>query len=162
MKLKIIFALLFMLPFAMVKSENLQQKFDKQVFYATMDSGKLAEVNTELDNIAALTFKEKEGYEGALLMRKADLVAIPAEKLKFFKAGRIKLETALQSDNDNAEFHFLRFAIQEHAPKIVKYHTQLEEDRQFILKAYKNMQPVVQHAIVDYTKKSKLLHEQDL
>jgi hypothetical protein len=95
-------------------------------------------------------------------MRKAGLVKRPAEKLKFFKAGRIKFDTAIAADKDNVEFHFLRFAIQEHAPKIVKYRTDLEADKQIVLKAYKNLSPVIQHAIVDYTKNSKLLHAQDL
>ncbi|MDB5116822.1 MAG: hypothetical protein JWQ79_2314 [Mucilaginibacter sp.] len=161
MRVKVIFALLFMLAGVMVKADGLEQKFEKSVFYSVMDSGNLEAINNEIDIVTASSSNEKEGYEGALLMRKAGLVSRPAEKLKLFKAGRIKLETALLNNKDNAEFHFLRFAIQEHAPKIVKYRTDLEADKQFILKTYKNLSPVVQHAIIDYTKNSKLLHAQD-
>src|ERR1700748_3778011 len=100
MKMKFIFAL-FIIPVAILRGESLQQKFDKTEYYAAMSSGSLDEVNGEIDRLSPLSFKEKEGYEGALLMRKADLVARPAEKLKFFKAGRIKLETALLNDNEN-------------------------------------------------------------
>lgn len=150
------------LPGAVVLGKNLQQKFEKTTFYAVMDRGSLEEVNNEIDVVTASSINEKEGYEGALLMRKAGLVARPAEKLKLFKAGRIKLETALLNDKDNVEFHFLRFAVEEHAPKIVKYRTDLEADKQIILKSYKDLSPVVQRAIMDYTKKSKLLQAQDL
>jgi hypothetical protein len=115
-----------------------------------------------LDVITASSTANKDGYEGALLMRKAGLVKRPAEKLKLFKAGRIKFDTALMSDKDNAEFRFLRFAIQEHAPKIVKYNKDLQADKQFILKEYKNLAPVVQQAILNYTKNSKILNAQDL
>lgn len=162
MKIRIIFALLLLLPGVVVLSKNAQQKFDKAAFYTIMDRGNLEEVNNEIDIVSASSSAEKDGYEGALLMRKAGLVARPAEKLKYFKAGRIKFDTAILNDKDNAEFRFLRFAIQEHAPKIVKYRADLEDDRQFILKAYKNLSPIVQHAIMDYTKNSKLLHAQDL
>ncbi|WP_299500484.1 hypothetical protein [Mucilaginibacter sp.] len=162
MKIRIIFALLLTLPGMVVLSKNLPQKLDKAAFYDAMSSGNLVVINKELDIIAASSFNEKDGYEGALLMRKAGLLGRPAEKLKFFKAGRIKFETAFLNDTNNVEFHFLRFAIQEHAPKIVKYRTDLEADKQIILKAYKNLPPVVQNAIMDYTKNSKLLHAQDL
>ncbi len=140
-----------------------QQKFDKSAFYAAMSSADMDEVNAELDVLTPATFDGKQGYEGALLMRKAGLVFRPAEKLKLFKAGRVKLETALLNDKDNPEFRFLRFAIEEHAPKIVKYKADLEADKAIIIKAYKNLPVVVQHAIMDYiTKNSKLLHPQDL
>ena len=162
MKTRIIFALLLLLPGTVVLSKTIQQKLDKVAFYAVMDRGNLDEVNNEIDLVAASSSPEKDGYDGALLMRKAGLVKRPAEKLKLFKAGRIKFDTAIAADKDNVEFHFLRFAIQEHAPKIVKYRADLEADKQIILKAYKNLSPVVQHAIVDYTKNSKLLHAQDL
>ncbi len=124
---------------ASVNGKNLPQKFDKAAFYAAMSSGDLDEVNKELDVISNSSTPNKEGYEGALLMRKAGLMGRPAEKLKFFKAGRIKLETALLGDKDNAEYRFLRFAIQEHAPKIVKYRKELDADKQFIVKEYKNL-----------------------
>jgi hypothetical protein len=162
MKTRIIFALLLLLPGVVVLSKNSQQKLDKTAFYNVMDRGNLEEVNTEIDVVTASASPEKEGFIGALLMRKADLVKRPAEKLKFFKAGRMKFDPAIAADKDNVEFRFLRFAIQEHAPKIVKYRAYLEADKQAIIKGYKNQSSVVQHAIMDYTKKSKLLQPADL
>ncbi len=155
-------ALLLLLPGAFVKGGGLPQKFDKAGFYTVMSSGKLDEVNAELDIITASNNSNKDGYEGALLMKKAGLLGRPAEKLKAFKAGRIKFQTAIDADKDNPEYHFLRFAIQEHAPKIVKYRNDLEADKQIIIKTYKTLPAVVQHAIMDYTKNSKLLTAQDL
>ena len=151
-----------MLMVASVNGKTLPQKFDKAAFYAAMSSADLDEVNKELDVLTASSTPTTEGYEGALLMRKAGLVKRPAEKLKHFKAGRIKFETALLNDKNNPEFRFLRFAIQEHAPKIVKYNKDIEVDKQFILKEYKNLPSVVQQAILGYTKNSKILKAQDL
>lgn len=162
MKTRIIFALLLLLPGMLVLGNNLQQKLDKAAFYAVMDRGNLEEVNNELDVVAASSSPEKDGFTGALLMRKAGLVKLPAQKLKFFKAGRIKFDTAMALDKDNVEYHFLRFAIQEHAPKIVKYNKDIEADKKLIIASYKNLSPTVQHAIMDYTKNSKILHASDL
>jgi hypothetical protein len=145
-----------------VNAKALQQKFDKAAFYAAMASADIDEVNKELDVITASATPNKDGYEGALLMRKAGLLKRPAEKLKYFKAGRIKFDTALMNDKDNAELRFLRFAIQEHAPKIVKYNKDVQADKTFIVKEYNNLPPVVQRAVLDYTKNSKILTAQDL
>ena len=89
---------------------------DKKEFYHILQSGKMNDVNQELDLLATSTSPEKEGYEGAMIIRKAGLVKLPTERLKLFKKGRVKLETALMSEPENGEYHFLRLIIQENAP----------------------------------------------
>jgi hypothetical protein len=161
MKLKILFAAYFIISGAMVQGKNLIQDFDRSGFYAVMASGNIKNVNEELILLNSVSIIEKDAYEGALMMRKSGLIKVPAEKLKYFKKGRIKLETALLKDSNNGEYHFLRLTIQEHAPKIVKYRTELENDKQYILKSFKNLSPVVQQAIIDYSKNSKILKPED-
>jgi len=136
MKTRIIFALLLLLPGAVVLSKSLQQKLDKAVFYEVMDRGNLDEVNKEIEVVTNSSSPEKDGYTGALLMRKAGLQKLPAQRLKSFKAGRIKFDPAIAADADNIEFHFLRLAIQEHAPKIVKYNKDIENDKKIIIKSF--------------------------
>lgn len=127
-----------------------------------MASANLDEINNELDVLKDVSFDEKEGFEGALLMRKAGLLSKPKEKLKFFKEGRIKMETALLNHVDNPELHFLRLSIEEHAPKIVKYRSDLHGDKEIVIKSFKNLAPEVQHAILDYSKTSNILTEEEL
>lgn len=161
MKLKILFAAYFIISGAMLQGKDLLQDFDRSGFYAVMASGNIKNVNEELILLNSASIIEKDAYEGALMMRKSGLIKIPAEKLKYFKKGRIKLETALLKDSNNGEYHFLRLTIQEHAPKIVKYRAELENDKQYILKSFKNLSPVVQQAIIDYSKNSKILKPED-
>jgi hypothetical protein len=137
------------------------QDFDRQAFYSVMASGDLARLNGELLIVRSATLPEKEAYEGALLMRKAGLVARPAEKLKFFKTGRIKLESALLKDSTNGEYHFLRLTIQEHAPGVVKYSRDLEKDSRSIHANFKRLSPAVRQAIIEYSKHSKTLNPED-
>lgn len=162
MKARIIFTLLLLLPATVVLSKINQQKLDKAAFYEVMDRGKLDEIEKEIEVVTNSSSPEKDGYIGALLMRKADLQKLPIQRLKSFKAGRMKFDPAIAADADNVEFHFLRLAIQEHAPKIVKYNKDIEADKIAVIKGYKNQSLAVQHAIMDYTKKSKVLLASDL
>jgi len=140
-----------------------QQKlrFDKEEFYNVMSKGDVNAIDNELIVVTGYATTNKEGYEGALLLKKAGLISGPRKKLDLFKAGRIKLETAIINNPDNVENHFLRLAIEEHAPKIVKYHADIEADKAIVKREFKNLSPVVQHAILDYCKNSKVLHAQD-
>lgn len=153
--------LVFLLVAGFVNTTSAQQQFEKAAFYKVMDSGDLDAINAQIDVVKASSNNNKEGYEGALLMRKAGKVSGPSKKLKYFKEGRIKLETALLTDADNTEYHFLRLAIEEHAPKIVKYHSDIEKDKAIVQKNFKNLPQSVQHAIIDYCKNSKVLHAED-
>ena len=137
------------------------QKFEKAEFYEVMKSGTLDAITNELEAIKAAPEKEREGYEGALLMKKAGLLKKAKDRLAFFKRGRIKLETALLADPENAEFHFLRLAIEERAPKIVKYHSDIEKDKAIVIKNFKSQSSAVRHAILDYSENSKVLHKED-
>lgn len=161
MKLKLLFAFFILISGMAAEGKFWSQIFDKAEYYKVMATGKTDDVNNELELVKASSATEKEAYEGALLMRKAGLVAIPAEKLKHFKSGRIKLETAISKDNENVEYRFLRLIIQEHAPKITKYSSDIEQDSKMIKSSYKNLLPVLQQAITDYSKKSKILHPED-
>ena len=156
MKLLLIFMLAFWIAGIPAKAKIVFQKFDKEAFYDVMASGDINAIDKELE-IA----KGKEGYSGALLMKKAGLVKKPKDKLKFFKAGRIKLETALLADNENIEYHFLRLAIEEHAPKIVKYRSDINKDKELVVRNFRNLPAAVQHAILDYSKNSKVLRKEE-
>jgi len=146
---------------SLATAKPLQEKFDKAAFYSVMKSGDMAAIENEMELVKALPAKEQTGYEGALLMKKADLLKRPKERLKYFKQGRIKLETALMNDDDNIEFHFLRLAIEEHAPRIVKYRADIPKDKELVIKNFKDLPPAVQHAILDYCSRSKVLHKED-
>ena len=153
-----IFLNLLLLFFALgLKANSPKAGFDKSAFYNAMAANDVNSINAQLDIVKTSSINEKEAYEGALLMKKAGLITKPAEKLSLFKAGRLKLEAAIKKDKENAEFSFLRLIIQEHAPKIVEYRNNINADVSTIRSNFKTLSPVVQQAIHDYTKKSKVL-----
>ena len=159
MNIKIFTSLLIFFSVITVKGSTQKTTFDRSAFYGAMAANNLDAVNTQLSIIKATSIIEKEAYEGALLMKKAGLVTKAKEKLSLFKAGRLKLEASIKKDKANAEFNFLRLIIQEHAPKVVDYRSDIENDISAIRANYKTLPPAVQQAISDYSKKSKVLNQ---
>ena len=157
MNFKSLLSLFFLFSFIVVKGNVTNPVFDKSAFYNALASDNMETLNSQLAVIKASSFSEKDAYEGVLLMKKAGLVTKTNEKINLFKAGRIKLEAAIKKDKENAEFNFLRLIIQEHAPKIVNYNNNIQIDVAAIRLGYKTLVPVVQQAISDYSKKSKVL-----
>ena len=133
------------------------QKFDKASFYQAIESKDSVKINQQEYILQSSSIKEKQAYEGVLLLKKSGMIGNKRNKLATFKAGKIKLETAIEKDSSNAEYHFLRLMIQENAPKILGYHKELEKDNIYIRKNFKTLSPSVQQAVLGYSKQSKIL-----
>ena len=157
MRIKFLSTLFFVLAALSIQGISQKIGFDRPAFYSALSSDDIDQVNKQLTLLNSSSFDEKEAYEGALLMKKAGLVSKAKEKLSLFKSGRKKLEASIKKDIDNTEYCFLRLIIQEHAPKMVDYKGQLEHDNKIIRSNFKTLSPVIQQAILDYSKKSKIL-----
>lgn len=160
-KLILCFLVATMFSFDAVRAFPLVQGFDKAGFYRIMKDGSVDDIDNELSRVDASSFSDKDAYKGTLLMKKAGMVKKAKEKMDLFKSGRIKLETALHGDPNNTEYRFLRLMIQEHAPKVTKYKSQLEEDSEYVRKNYNKLSPDVQDIVKDYSKSSNILHPED-
>ncbi len=156
MNVKVFLNLLFILCLGSVQGKA-QKGFDRSAFYSVLATGNATEIDAQLSIVDGSSIIEKEAYSGTLLMKKAELAAKAKDKLKFFKSGRSKLEASISKDNDNTEYRFLRLIIQEHAPKVVKYRNEVEEDSKLIRSNFKSLSKSLQDVIIDYSKKSKAL-----
>ena len=161
MILKTVLALLFILSAYTLNAQD-TDKLNKNSFYDILASENLDKIDSLLPRIQALAINEKEAYQGALLMKKADLIKGPGKKLSVFKEGHELLERAINEDQNNAEYRFLRLIIQENAPKILGYSSEVESDSLYILENIKTLTPAVQKALLDYCKKSKALDEESV
>jgi hypothetical protein len=158
MRLKIVVSILFIIHnFIVVNAQH----FDKSLFYKAIALEDVDRVDEQLNILKSSSITGKEAFEGTLLMKKAGLVHNPKKKLSLFKSGHQDLEKAINKDRDNAEFRFLRLLIQENAPGILNYNDDLKKDSEYIRKSFKSLSPVVQDAIRDYSKKSKILNPSD-
>jgi len=144
-----------------IQAQDKPTVFRKAHFYKVMESGTETELNNELELVQSADLSGKAAFEGALLMKKASVVKGAKRKLDLFKAGHQKLEAVLKKDSSNAEARFLRLMIQEHAPGIVHYKTQLANDRLYVLNNFDKLSTPVQQAIKEYSKQSTILKPAD-
>jgi hypothetical protein len=143
-------------------AQEKESVFNKGFFYSAMRGNNADAVNRQLVLIKTADVADKSAFEGALLMKMAGIASGPKKKLDLFKDGHKKLEAVITKDSTNTEFRFLRLMIQEHAPGILGYKGELQKDKLYIIGHFKKLPPVVQEAVTDYSKESKILKPQDL
>lgn len=154
--------LLLIFPVVTAFTGTRPRAIDQADVYAAMAAKTVQELDVALAALENTQLAGKLAYEGALLMKKSGLLKGPSQKLKVFKSGREKLETAIRKDSGNIEYRFLRLMIQENVPKVVGYKKDIEVDSTLVVNAYKTLSPVLRRAIKDYSKISKILKTADL
>jgi hypothetical protein len=122
-----------------------------------MESQNKTLVDAQISELNSAPADIKNAFLGAMIMRKAGIGGNPSSKLKLFKQGHKLLEGAIAKDPNNAEYRFLRLIIQENAPGVLGYKSDLQKDSEFIRKSYSSLPEDLQKTITDYNKKSKVL-----
>ena len=130
---------------------------NRAAFYKAMRDKDKSAVKSQLSDLEKAPEGKLDAFIGAMTMKEAGFGGDPVSKLSLFKKGHKLLEAAIRKEPDNAEYRFLRLIIQENAPNILGYHSDVEKDTEYIRKSYKSLPNDVQQAIVDYSKKSKNL-----
>jgi hypothetical protein len=165
MKGKITFATAYFLSVLWVHgATQVQEKraeFSRSTFFSVMRTGTAMAIDSELAILGSASFEGREAFWGTLLMKKASLISNPEKKLNLFKNGRKKLELAIHKDSLNAEFRFLRMMIQEHAPSILEYAGDLQRDKEYIRKNFSTLPASTQQAVLEYSRKSKIIKPAD-
>jgi len=115
---------------------------------------KLLSKITKEDNITLVA------YKGAAI----SLMGKHAKKVKdrkdLFIEGVSFIEFAIQKAPNNIEVHFIRLGIQENSPKLLKYKSNIEEDKHFILKQFSAIKSsVLKKHIQDYILQSKAFND---
>ena len=83
MWIRIVIALCF--AFCITSARSYGQQFSRQQFYKAMAGKNAGEIDAQLASLKQSNISGKEAFEGALLMKKADLVESKKEKLNLFK-----------------------------------------------------------------------------
>ena len=135
-----------------------ESRINREDFYKAISSDKI-ELVTRQQEIAKSA--GAPAFEGALLMKKAGLVNKTSDKLSLFKSGHKLLDKAIENDEGNAELRFLRLMVQEHAPGILNYNDDIEEDSLLIKKRFNQLNAEVKKVVLQYSKTSKVLKPSD-
>ena len=91
----------------------------------------------------------KNAYWGASEIILADFGTNIPKKFKLFRAGRDKLEAAVLAEPNNFEIRLIRLILQKKTPDFLRYKSNMEEDKKFILDNYGDLD--------NYTKSPKSL-----
>ncbi|MBQ4913722.1 hypothetical protein J8L85_04690 [Maribacter sp. MMG018] len=149
------------LVFLLLFSMNLKE-VRKMYPMAIEDPNVTDELYKDLSNVSEADNIILYGYKGATLTLKAKHAKSIKEKKNFFKKGADIIESALALNPDSIELHFIRLSVQENAPKILKYNTKIEEDKNFILKNHDKLDNnSIKTLIRDYIHTSKLFTEEE-
>lgn len=151
-----LFCLLILTSFSIVK-------MDRSTIYGALAGNSEASIDVELSRLDGEQNNALvNAYKGALRMKKAAFVKGPPNKLKMFKSGAHLLEEKIKEYPTNPEFRFLRLLIQEHAPKILKYNKNLDEDKKLIIDGFNKLEPDLKAVVKNYAAGSKIIHTDDL
>lgn len=103
-----------------------------------------------------------QAYKGSLLMKKAAFAKGVKAKVNIFKKGAKLLEKQIDAAPSNAEYRFLRLCVQEHAPSILGYNKDIDEDKKVIREHFGKMDGELKAIVKDYAASSKEIKLSDL
>lgn len=113
-----------------------------------------------------LVTKEREtsviaAYKGAAIALKAKFTSDKKQRKVWFVEGVTKLENAIKDDSNNAEIRLIRLSIQENTPKILKYKSNITEDKNFIVNNFDKQNKSLKEYIRLYVKQSKVFTDSE-
>ena len=100
-------------------------------------------------------------YKGAATALKSKFVTKKAEKKEMFIEGVGMVEKAVKNDTNNAEIRLIRLSIQENTPKILKYKSNISEDKKILISTFDNQTKDLKDYIRTYVKQSKVFTEEE-
>ena len=130
MKLLILFTLLFN------PAINMNRASLVEIRNLLIQAAESKKANTQLKEALA-QYPENNpvinGYRGVSTMIEAKHMFNPMSRWNKFKQGRAMMEEAIESDVNNFELRYLRFAIQTSVPAVLGYSKHIEEDKKLLI-----------------------------
>ena len=131
---------------------------DKAKFYSVFESNSLQKVEAQISLLQkGKASINKDAFLGAMMMKKAQFMKKPKDKIAIFKEGKTLLEKAIVKRPSNTIYRFLRLAIQENCPKILKYNSHIQSDAKIVKLNYATLDAISKKYIKRYAEKSKAL-----
>jgi hypothetical protein len=99
------------------------------------------------------------GYQASSKMVKARYEQGKEKKKKLFTEGAKVLAELIDSNPSNVEIRLIRLAMQEHSPKVLKYKSEIANDKSQIILLYSKQSSGLKSLIKDYANQSKVFSE---
>lgn len=129
---------------------------------AAQDKTKIEDFSKLLTDVSKNNNATLIAYKGASTTLLAKNEKKIKDKKKLFIEGVSYVEYAIDKSPNNIEVRFIRLGIQENTPKILNYKDNIEEDKQLILKQFKNISSSnLRNHIKDYISQSKAFSDEE-
>ncbi len=118
-----------------------------------VDASKSQKNSEEFHNLMDNYNKDNKvllAYKGASIALKAKYAKQIKQKKNLFIEGVKMLEMALKNDPNNLEIRLIRLSIQENSPKILKYKSNIDEDKKLLLSNFDKQNQSLKEYIKNY------------
>jgi hypothetical protein len=110
------------------------------------------EITSKLYDLLSEVTRDDEkvyvAYKGASLTMMAKYAKAKKEKKAFFKEGAGLIEFAVSAAPKNIEVRIIRMGVQENVPKFLKYRSNIQEDKQFVIDNFSKIKSKSVHSFV--------------
>ncbi len=131
---------------------------EKTAFYKILSSSKEEMIVNYRKKLAVnLTSYDAKAYHASLIMKEAKFAISPFTKLERFNKGKELLESVIALNKNNTEYRFLRLMVQENAPSMLGYDTNIKQDSQLIKTGFSQLSETIQTVVLNYSKTSNNL-----
>jgi len=129
---------------------------------AAQDKSKTEAFHASLATVTKKDKVELVAYKGAAIALVAKHAKTLKEKKEGFVAGVTLVEYAITESPNNVELRFIRIGIQENTPKLLKYKSNIDEDKLFLLKQFSSIKSsALKKHIKDYILQSKAFTDEE-
>mgnify|MGYP000100189911 CR=1 FL=1 len=97
-----------------------------------------------------------------MLTKKSSYLKGAKLKIAVFKEGVVLVENEIKNQPQNIEYRFIRLSIQEHSPKILKYKSNLKEDKEIVVNGYTKLSNYLKKVIKEYAVSSEIVTTSEL
>jgi ribosomal protein S8 len=129
---------------------------------ASEDKEKAEDFYNKLEKVSNTDKVELVAYKASAITLKAKFAKGLKNKKDGFIEGVTLLEETIKRDPNNIELRLIRLSIQENTPGILRYKSEIETDKDFILKQYNSIKSTtLKDYIKDYIAQSKKLSAEE-
>lgn len=132
--MKLICLLLYVISISPITPDLDQIRKDFKL--ATNDRETTLALRKKLETVTKEDNTVLVAYKGAVSALSAKYTRDNTTRKNLFKSGVSLLEFAISQKPENIEIRCLRLSIQENSPKFLKYRSNIQEDKTFILNQY--------------------------
>lgn len=125
-----------------------KSKENAEIFYA-----KMSKLDSKSNTLIA--------YKGASIALRAKYLKEIKQKKEAFISGITLLEKSIKAEPENAEIRLIRLSIQENTPKILKYKSNIEEDKKLIITTFDSQPKDLKKYIKEFAVQSSVFSESE-